>query len=294
MSASGVCQLGDLSSLRSEASSQLSMMLQSTRVVFPQVAFFLELQDLCSLSTTSKDIIPEAWENDVWHVAANSACTGFRRAYHLSNLDKHTIADFMKHVVCVTPVFDSNAIVVDSKPLANKMVQLARDMVSETSVPDSSSTTFLTRFQFDEDCVEENAMDPAEIAYSLPSVFDLAGDQCFLEMSLHNNGLKLSLHNYSQSVLCNDDEEDEDAEPIALSKPLRIRICSIAPEVVLCHEFVLSYADVDVPGYGIWKEQTSPELTTQALVEGFACMVSVSELSWEELDVLRLEGRCCC
>jgi hypothetical protein len=273
-------------------------MLQSTSCVFPQVAFFLELKDLCRLSATSQDIIPEAWESDVWHVVANGACSGFRRAYHLSNLDRHTIAEIMKHVVCVTPVFDSNAIVVDSKPLANKMVQLARDMVSETSIVDSASdmspTTFLTRFQFDEDCVEEHSMDPAEIAYSLPSVFDLAGDQCFLEMSLHNNGLKLSLHNYSQSVLCNDDEEDEDAEPIALSKPLRIRICSISPDIVLSHEFVLSYVDVDVPGYGIWKEQSSPELTTQALVEGFACMVSVSELSWGELDVLRLEGRCCC
>lgn len=292
MLASGVSQRGDdASSLTAETSTQLSLMIQSTGCVFPQVACFLEIKDLCRFSATSPDIIPAAWENEVWHVVANGACTGFRRAYHLSNLDKHTITDFMKHVVCVAPVFDLDPIVVDSKPLANKMVELARDMVSETSDPGS---TFLTRFQFDEECLEDYASDPSEIAYSLPSVFDLAGDQCFLEMSLHNNGLKLSLHNYSQSVLCNDEEDDEDAEPIELPKPLRVRICSLSPQVVLSHEYVLSYADVDVPGYGIWEEKSSPELTTKALAEGFACMVSVKELSLGELDVLRLEGMCCC
>jgi hypothetical protein len=281
--------------LRSEASPQLSMMLQSAGCLFPQAALFLDLKDLCRLGTASRDIIPEAWENEVWHVVANGECTGFRRAFHLSNLDKQTIRDFMKHVVYTTPVFDSEAIVVDSKPGAATLVQFARQMHSEpsNSVPRSlsgfSATSFLTRFQFDEESLEDHAMDPSEIAFSLPVVFDVRGDQFLLELSLHSNGLKLSVHNYSKAELSkdfeDDDEEEEDRELKALSKPLRIQLCSVSSPVVLRNEFVLTYADVDLPGYGICDMPLSTELMTKALVEGFVCMVSVTEVMWDE---------CCC
>jgi len=281
-----------------DACQHLSMMLQSLSV-FPQASLYLQLKDLSRLTVASRDIIPEAWENEVWHVVAKSACKGFRRNFHLGNLDKHTIQDFMKHVVSTTPVFDNEGIVVDSKSVATTLIQFARaSSAPSVSVPRSlmgfASTSFFTRFHFDEESLEEHLMDPSEVAFSLPAVFSLRGDQCFIELSLHKGCLKLSVHNYSKAELCKHDEEDEDDEPVALSKPLRVQLCSISSPVVVRNEYVLTYTDVDVPGFGICDMPLSTEDMTRALVDGFVCMVSVTEMMWDELDDLRLDGRCCC
>mmetsp|Transcript_15804 Transcript_15804/g.25725 ORF Transcript_15804/g.25725 Transcript_15804/m.25725 type:complete len:307 (+) Transcript_15804:51-971(+) len=285
-------------SLRQEMCQQLSMLLQSANCLFPQAALFLDLKDVCRLSSTSRDIIPEAWENKIWHDVANSSCTGFRR-FRFSNLDKPTIRNFLKYVVYSTPVFDTEAIVVDSTEVANTLVQFARKTFLEpsVSVPRSlsglSARSFLTRFRFDEDSLEEHAMDSSELAFSLPAVFELRGDQCFLELTLQENGLNLSVHNYSKAELGKDDEEDdEDAEPVALSKPLRVQLCSISSSVVIRNEYILTFADVDVPSHGICDLPSATDLMTKALAEGFACMVSVTEMTWDELDELRAEERC--
>lgn len=282
------------SSLHQEVSLQeLTMMLQSTGCLFPEVALFLDVRDLCRLGAAARDIIPEAWENEVWHVVANGACSGFRRAFRLLNLDKHTIINFMKHVVYTTPVFDNAGIVVDSKQVASTLVQFVRESTVPRPLSAFASKSFFTRFQFDEDILEDYMADPSEIPFSMPVVFELGGDQYLLELSLHGNGLKMSVHNYSKAALCKDNEADdeEDEEPVALSKPLRIQLCSISSPVVLRNEYVLSYADVDVPGYGTCDMPLSTDLTIKALADGFMCMVSVTEMTWDKLDELRLEDR---
>jgi hypothetical protein len=284
-----------------EVCPQLTMMLQSVNL-FPQAAQFLKLKDLSRLTVASRDIIPEAWEDEVWHVVAKSGCTGFRRNFKLSNLSKRTVQDFMKHVVYTTLVFDNEAVVVDSESIASTLIRFASESMLAQSirVPRSlmgfAATSFFTRFQFDEESLEEHAMDSSEIAFSMPAVFDLRGDQCFLELTLHENGLKLSMHNYSKAEFSKnaegDDEEDE--EPVALNKPLRVQLCSISSPVVVRNEYLLTYTDVDVPGYGVCDMPLSKAEMTQALVNGFLCMVSVTEMMWDELDDLRLDGRCCC
>jgi hypothetical protein len=270
----------------SAVSPQLSGMLQSAQCVFPQVALFLEFKEICRLDVVSRDIIPEAWENQVWHAAANNACTS-SNSFQLSNLDKQTIREFMKHVVCTTPVIDSDTIDVESIASASKMIQFACEMSPSLSIS-HSARNFVTRFEFDFEALEEYAMDSSAIPFSYPVIFDLGIDKYILEISLQSDELKLSMHSfwqYSKAELCREFEsDDEEAEPVAFHKPLRVRLCSFASSLVVRNEYVVTHVDVDAFGHGVCNMPSSPEILRQALVEGVACIVSVAEMTQDELD----------
>jgi hypothetical protein len=278
-------------------SQQLSLMLQSAQCVFPQVAVFLEFKDVCRLDIVSCTIIPEDWENEVWQVAANNAISSSRRffrSFQLSNLDKLTVREFMKHVVYTTRVIDTNTIIVDSRQVADRLIQFACQMPSSLSTTRSiagcATTRVLTRFEFDQETLEDYEMDPSDIPYSSPTIFDLGGDKYVLEMCLHSDGLKLSMRpsvwDVPEAGVCEEDEsdDDEEADPVTFDKPLRVQLCSIASPVILQNEYVVAHVGVDVNGYGICNMPTSPEEMRKALVEGFTCMVSVAELTQCESD----------
>jgi hypothetical protein len=263
-------------------------MLQSAQCVFPQVALFLEFKEVCRLDTVSRDIIPESWESEVWNVAANSACTGFR-SFQFSNLQKQTIRELMKHVVYTTPVIGCEAIVVDSERIASKLLQFA----SEMSMPRSlAAKTLFARFRFDEEALQEYAIDSSAVPYSFPVIFDIGDDKYTLEMSMHSDGLKLSMNSLKhclESDECKDYEsdddvdDDEDANLVAFSKPMLVQLCSVSSPVLLRNEYVLTHVDEDVYGFGICDTPSSHEMLGKALVEGFDCMISVHELTQGEL-----------
>jgi hypothetical protein len=283
-------QYASVQDLRPGVAPQLSLMLQSAQCVFPQVALFLEFREVCRLDTASRDIIPGAWDNEVWHVAANNSCTDF---FQFANLDKQTIREFLKHVVYTTSFLDGDAIVVDSSEMADRLIQFACQMTPRLSMSRSfagySTKTFFTRFEFDEEALDEHEMNPSFVPYSFPMIFDLGGDSHLLEMSWHSDGLKLAMHSLShmsKAELCRQNEYDDDQETelVAFDKPLRVQLFSISSPVVLESEYILTHADVDVSGCGLCDMPSSLEDVRKALREGFTCMISMAELTQDELD----------